>query len=1256
MPEYVYALHDFLPENEDEISFHAGDRIEVIERDDEFGDGWWQGKNLDGNTGLFPQSYTAPAPPISSSNDAPLTKSALVPLDEESETESTPKTPQNEDDHPMGVLSSPPSHHRLNSSDGEIMKATMTDVQQAIEQLGRGQATTEDGDGARSFSFASSKDDAETDTEYENISDFDGPDTGEGWHHNARKRLAEKARRAVEEAEKLEAMSSGYRSTAPPIDVELSDESDAEDNLDHGDFSHPTDTYNRRSHPYIPEEDEDVSEELAASSGIPTATNATFPAPLGEKKDEHFSADTSEIHLEPVVATIFGAITSSNTTAAATPASSTLGDLEERTQGTASDRDRESHKRSSVQSVPKTSGTPDFIKAPEPKRSSLPRSVGGIAVLNSLDGVVRAVSPPAAQVQSQAPRSPTFSQTQTLQDYQEPRSTWVSLNAQSVQEMETQKQPNEWTVAEVVEWLKTKGFDQDVQIKFIEQEITGDVLLELDANLLKSEIGIMAFGKRVRIANAITELRQPQSISGSPHFQSAPPQAGYTQHSPELFSAGSFHPQQYSSSSPPQHTHSVIHSTHSSLSPLNGQSSTASAGPGQGMLFTQSMPAGLQPALSLPSPVTAQGPGWGGPPPIHENGVNGDGEASVSGSKAGSLQDTTTGSFISKEEKVGLGLLVQDDNEKSTLKSRPAQLSLSPSIGALSDTVKALNGDDDDEDRGHMSETDKAKKKARRKLFGLSQDSSLSRDSASRHSISSAQSSPKKNTADKDKDSTKSSTRTKKGSDGGRTGTERLSIFGATFTGSFGKSRKPAPKYATDDSERSSLLPISRFSASMGRKASGTPNGSPKFAKDEDKGKEKEGTHVLRKRTNSYPGHVAALNDKQNEEDFDFVATKNGDSLPLKQGVSILQQIGEPNHAGWMRKKGDKYGSWKVRYFVLSGHHLYWLKSNNRMETKIKGYINVVGYKVTVDETVDPGKYGFRIDHDTDKTHYFSSETQTVIRDWMKAIMKATIGRDYSHPVISSCNIPTIPLTVAQAMNPAPRPPSPSARAATQRAHRSKDLETLGMKDLNEVPEHAALVLMGLQPRSEERAKLDSVFPEALGKGKNVDEDASSTPRAGPSSSSVPPRPMREAKRTSLRGISTHLDNAMLEWANSHLPFKLHVTNPSEQTYSALALFRIAESIKGKPMSPPLPDSSFPTGPNDDKAMEGLFALFDFLVNNEVKMGSVSINEVRLQRPDKIAQIVKALKSWEDRKRILSQAATVQAGTLMAQHLPVSWA
>ena len=46
MVEYVYARHDFVPEHEDEVAFRAGERIEVIERDDIYSDGWWQVRSL----------------------------------------------------------------------------------------------------------------------------------------------------------------------------------------------------------------------------------------------------------------------------------------------------------------------------------------------------------------------------------------------------------------------------------------------------------------------------------------------------------------------------------------------------------------------------------------------------------------------------------------------------------------------------------------------------------------------------------------------------------------------------------------------------------------------------------------------------------------------------------------------------------------------------------------------------------------------------------------------------------------------------------------------------------------------------------------------------------------------------------------------------------------------------------------------------------------------------------------------------------
>ena len=120
---------------------------------------------------------------------------------------------------------------------------------------------------------------------------------------------------------------------------------------------------------------------------------------------------------------------------------------------------------------------------------------------------------------------------------------------------------------------------------------------------------------------------------------------------------------------------------------------------------------------------------------------------------------------------------------------------------------------------------------------------------------------------------------------------------------------------------------------------------------------------------------------------------------------------------------------------------------------------------------------------------------------------------------MSSCNIPTIPLVVAQAMNPAPRPPSPTARDATQKALRRENPDQLSSRD--------ARVLMGLtsgdaaahaSAREAERTRLDSFFSdEAMAangtngvNGTNgADVYAPPTPRAA-----APPRPSREMRRT----------------------------------------------------------------------------------------------------------------------------------------------
>jgi hypothetical protein len=52
---------EFQARSPDELSLARGDRIELIERDDDFGDGWFLGKNMaTGDSGLFPEGAYRP--------------------------------------------------------------------------------------------------------------------------------------------------------------------------------------------------------------------------------------------------------------------------------------------------------------------------------------------------------------------------------------------------------------------------------------------------------------------------------------------------------------------------------------------------------------------------------------------------------------------------------------------------------------------------------------------------------------------------------------------------------------------------------------------------------------------------------------------------------------------------------------------------------------------------------------------------------------------------------------------------------------------------------------------------------------------------------------------------------------------------------------------------------------------------------------------------------------------------------------------
>ena len=199
--EYVWGLHDFAREHEDEIDFKAGDRILVVEKDDLYQDGWWKGTNPAGQTGLFPMSYTASHPPgvIPMAPASQILGSHLQPLAEESDSQAGD---HEEHQAPRG------------SGPNTVMNATMTDIQEAIEQLG---VQDHREDASRSFSFASTKDDTLTDEEGKPGSE----------HYDARDARALLAQNAFRQNTKRS--SKALQSHRPPIQVEMSDESEDEE-------------------------------------------------------------------------------------------------------------------------------------------------------------------------------------------------------------------------------------------------------------------------------------------------------------------------------------------------------------------------------------------------------------------------------------------------------------------------------------------------------------------------------------------------------------------------------------------------------------------------------------------------------------------------------------------------------------------------------------------------------------------------------------------------------------------------------------------------------------------------------------------------------------------------------------------------------------------------------------------------------------------------------------------------------------------
>lgn len=454
----------------------------------------FQGRNLAGKVGLFPESYTQPAPPTSepppeviSFNpapalaDSPVSPAPFLPFPEQRDNSSPPAP--NGDAQPT---------HAPAKSNGEVMRATMTDVQKAIEQLGH----KDDFDGSRSFTFSSTRGES---TDHETDTDADGED----WHKTARQKLAENAKMAAEEQAALDSaeIRAPFRSALPPIEVEMSDDSGDEDE------SPPN---GHLLHTHIPEEDEE-----GTASPHPPVGGRRFSDSSSVQPSESYIVPSPDGPREAVLAEI-----------AATEAGVSTA-----TQPSFPQTDRGSFLPTPVS--PDRRGISKGIPANGTDAASRPSSAQQLFFPSkpqalSFKEVASTLPSPAA---SSTGHRHVHSFGSATSSARAPVASPLLLGVRSTDQRPGHVHPADWTVEEVVDWLHTKGFDEESCKKFAEQEITGDVLLDLDVSVLKSEIGIMAYGKRMRIANAIAELRRPPSVmssSADPHtrpgsfFQSSP--------------------------------------------------------------------------------------------------------------------------------------------------------------------------------------------------------------------------------------------------------------------------------------------------------------------------------------------------------------------------------------------------------------------------------------------------------------------------------------------------------------------------------------------------------------------------------------------------------------------------------------------------------------------------------------------------------------------------------------------------------------
>lgn len=574
----------------------------------------------------------------------------------------------------------------------------------------------------------------------------------------------------------------------------------------------------------------------------------------------------------------------------------------------------------------------------------------------------------------------------------------------------------DWSPYDVRTYFLSRGYAPDVAERFVEHKITGPILLELDLAFLK-EIGIHTFGTRFEISREIKHLSSVSQRNTSTPISTPPPATYMKKYTPNA----SNHTSEYHS------PHSTIDSV-AEMPPSNTFTPrTTSLG-----------------KLTTSSPHISSAP--------HKNTVsNADGVEIVATHGSVTSPTANAPTYHKRESSFNKDwthprTLSADisGNESGSAAIGPTDSGYGPSLNNQKSTANYVTVDDS------LSDTSEQARNSVKSGEILTTSSSGLMHSALRGPMSPRKSESHSRAPSRDT--------VKEGPEktslpfynlGGKHTRSTSSIAIGNYLSSGGHSRGQSDQSVKHHRRHSSILSFMRTDE-KDEIFGNTPVDSPDL--DGSKGRKNFlGIRTREKRSATVVnGTAPKLNSSTSYSGLNNRSTSSN-SAPKKlskqktsaftegiQTITAAESAKAASYSGWLYKKGggaSAIGTWKNRYFTLHGTRLSYFGNLN--DSKERGLIDITAHKVLAARdnedkligiyaaSVGAGRHCFKlvppapgyrkgVTFTAPKVHYFAVESKQEMKEWMAALMKATIDRDDSVPVESTFASPTVPLPKAQ--------------------------------------------------------------------------------------------------------------------------------------------------------------------------------------------------------------------------------------------------